>query len=250
MADHPLRPATHRSLGGPLPHQQANGPRARLSPKAEAIFGTAPCSTALYPALIRVSPGYSRCKRLITHVLLTRSPLEYFPKEAFPLDLHVLSTPPAFVLSQDQTLRESLLQRRRRSGATSAPSIAEGRLGELVSLRPTAGIAPEEARRSLIRRCPRPRADPRRGRSEPAAIARQDGWRLGDPHTVEFSKTRRLAADHLASSFSPVTAKFGVISASSAHQKGSSAPPEAPDTVPLRAGQRVGTSKLRRVSVR
>ena len=37
-------------------------------------------------------------------MLLTRSPLEYPPKEAFPLDLHVLSTPPAFVLSQDQTL--------------------------------------------------------------------------------------------------------------------------------------------------
>ena len=41
-------------------------------------------------------------------MLLTRSPLEYPPKEAFPLDLHVLSTPPAFVLSQDQTLRECL----------------------------------------------------------------------------------------------------------------------------------------------
>jgi hypothetical protein len=42
-------------------------------------------------------------------VLLTRSPLEYLPKEAFPLDLHVLGTPPAFVLSQDQTLREEAL---------------------------------------------------------------------------------------------------------------------------------------------
>jgi hypothetical protein len=42
-------------------------------------------------------------------VLLTRSPLEYPPKEAFPLDLHVLGTPPAFVLSQDQTLREEAL---------------------------------------------------------------------------------------------------------------------------------------------
>src|SRR3954465_10978450 len=31
------------------------------------------------------------------------------PEGAFPLDLHVLSTPPAFVLSQDQTLRESLV---------------------------------------------------------------------------------------------------------------------------------------------
>ncbi len=27
VADHPLRPAIHRSLGEPLPHQQANGPR-------------------------------------------------------------------------------------------------------------------------------------------------------------------------------------------------------------------------------
>ncbi len=34
-------------------------------------------------------------------MLLTRPPLD--PKA--PLDLHVLSTPPAFVLSQDQTLR-------------------------------------------------------------------------------------------------------------------------------------------------
>jgi hypothetical protein len=30
------------------------------------------------------------------------------PKGAFPLDLHVLSTPPAFVLSQDQTLQQKL----------------------------------------------------------------------------------------------------------------------------------------------
>ena len=30
------------------------------------------------------------------------------PEEAFPLDLHVLSTPPAFVLSQDQTLQQNL----------------------------------------------------------------------------------------------------------------------------------------------
>jgi hypothetical protein len=44
----------------------------------------------------------------ITYVLLSRSPL------AFPLagigssDLHVLCTPPAFVLSQDQTLRQKI----------------------------------------------------------------------------------------------------------------------------------------------
>ena len=46
---------------------------------------------------------------MITHVLLTRSPLSPTPKGRFSLDLHVLSAPPAFVLSQDQTLREELV---------------------------------------------------------------------------------------------------------------------------------------------
>ena len=42
--------------------------------------------------------------RQVTHVLLTRPPLPRPPKGAQALDLHVLGTPPAFVLSQDQTL--------------------------------------------------------------------------------------------------------------------------------------------------
>jgi hypothetical protein len=42
-------------------------------------------------------------------VLLTRSPLSPAPKGWFSLDLHVLSAPPAFVLSQDQTLREEVV---------------------------------------------------------------------------------------------------------------------------------------------
>ena len=44
----------------------------------------------------------------ITHVLRTRAPL-YSPLRAFSLDLHVLGTPPAFVLSQDQTLQLRVL---------------------------------------------------------------------------------------------------------------------------------------------
>ena len=40
----------------------------------------------------------------IAHALLTRPPLTLGPKPLRPLDLHVLGTPPAFVLSQDQTL--------------------------------------------------------------------------------------------------------------------------------------------------
>ena len=46
----------------------------------------------------------SPCARQIAHALLTRPPLSFSPKELAPFDLHVLSTPPAFVLSQDQTL--------------------------------------------------------------------------------------------------------------------------------------------------
>src|SRR5688500_17594899 len=45
----------------------------------------------------------------VTHVLLTRSRLCPRASPGSSLHLHVLSTPPAFVLSQDQTLREELL---------------------------------------------------------------------------------------------------------------------------------------------
>src|SRR3954465_9125743 len=52
--------------------------------------------------------GLSRSSRHVTHVLLTRSRLCPRPKPGSSLHLHVLSTPPAFVLSQDQTLRKRL----------------------------------------------------------------------------------------------------------------------------------------------
>ena len=43
----------------------------------------------------------------VGHALLTRSPLSPASKACrIPFDLHVLSTPPAFVLSQNQTLHE------------------------------------------------------------------------------------------------------------------------------------------------
>ena len=55
----------------------------------------------------------SPCKGQVAHALLTRPPLEQYIfvsirklrlRRMSPLDLHVLGTPPAFVLSQDQTL--------------------------------------------------------------------------------------------------------------------------------------------------
>ena len=43
-----------------------------------------------------------------SYALLTRAPLSTKPKPSFTFDLHVLGLPPAFVLSQDQTLKLSL----------------------------------------------------------------------------------------------------------------------------------------------
>ena len=65
------------------------------------------CIPRSYPVLDPVSQAYPRVQG--------RSPTCYSPvrhsstpERAFPFDLHVLSTPPAFVLSQDQTLRKRL----------------------------------------------------------------------------------------------------------------------------------------------
>ena len=52
----------------------------------------------------------SPTERQVSHALLTRSPLSDPPKEITPFDLHVLGTPPAFVLSQDQTLKKLYLK--------------------------------------------------------------------------------------------------------------------------------------------
>ena len=46
----------------------------------------------------------SHSQRQVPHVLLTRPPLASSPKGLRSFDLHVLGAPPAFVLSQDQTL--------------------------------------------------------------------------------------------------------------------------------------------------
>ncbi len=62
-------------------------------------------------------------------MLLTRSRLCTGPKPGSSLHLHVLGTPPAFVLSQDQTLREELPQRvvRKFAGASSGRKLCRDR---------------------------------------------------------------------------------------------------------------------------
>ena len=57
--------------------------------------------------------------RQVTHALLTRPPLTLRASSDRPFDLHVLSTPPAFILSQDQTLCKSLFFSRQPFGYLS-----------------------------------------------------------------------------------------------------------------------------------
>ena len=54
----------------------------------------------------------SPTSRQIPHVLRTLTPLDIIciATNNIPFDLHVLSTPPAFVLSQNQTLREKRMR--------------------------------------------------------------------------------------------------------------------------------------------
>ena len=105
MSVHPLRPDTRRRLGRPLPHQQADRPQAHPTPQK---LSTTPSKMRSYMVLDPVSQAYPTVQG--------RSPTCYSPvrhsstlckHKAFPFDLHVLSTPPAFILSQDQTLHKN-----------------------------------------------------------------------------------------------------------------------------------------------
>jgi hypothetical protein len=110
-------------------------------------------------------------------VLLTRSPLEYPPKEAFPLDLHVLSTPPAFVLSQDQTLhRKQTTERPDKTRSTSKQSPESSFVNSKKP--PTPTTPPPQPQRPKQRH----NQDERRFQHTNQFI---------DKHTVEFSKIRR-----------------------------------------------------------
>jgi hypothetical protein len=57
-----------------------------------------------YPALAQLSLGYSHLKDRLPTCYAPVRRCTQGPKPSFSLDLHVLSTPPAFALSQDQTL--------------------------------------------------------------------------------------------------------------------------------------------------
>ena len=97
MADHPLRPATDRRLGGPLPRQQAN--RTRANPSAINL------SPESLPGVSGISSSFLKLFRTKGYVPTRYSPVRHSRDCSRAFDLHVLSLPPAFVLSQDQTLK-------------------------------------------------------------------------------------------------------------------------------------------------
>ena len=77
-----------------------------LTPNRIAPFTSVPCDTVVLCGISTCFQVLSPCLGQIAHALLTRPPLKHLGASSLmsPLDLHVLSTPPAFVLSQDQTL--------------------------------------------------------------------------------------------------------------------------------------------------
>ena len=87
----------------PANHLMGRGPiLQRISPLTpDRCRSVVSCGISSRFQLLSPSEGQ------VAHALLTRPPLA--PKRSF--DLHVLGTPPAFVLSQDQTLEFNLLKR-------------------------------------------------------------------------------------------------------------------------------------------
>ena len=107
VGDRPLRSPSHRSLGGPSPRLLANGTHARPRPRLRFDLKGMPLSgrMASYPAFPpAVRPSGVGCIR-VTHPSATLT----VPKDRLPFDLHVLGLPLAFILSQDQTLRCSIV---------------------------------------------------------------------------------------------------------------------------------------------
>jgi hypothetical protein len=77
VADHPLRPATDRRLGKPLPHLLANPTSA--APGARGRYQSPAFTLRSHAVLIRLSPGYPPrldTFRCITHPFATRQQAE------------------------------------------------------------------------------------------------------------------------------------------------------------------------------
>ena len=150
VAGRPLRPATRHSLGEPLPHQLADRPRAHQEAPGCPGFGVAKMSSLATCGINSPFGELSPTSRQIAHVLRTLAPLNItcIATNNIPFDLHVLSTPPAFVLSQNQTLRE------KRMGLDRAKVCADRLLKPLLNLTVHTCVTPQPKSVSVRRVCP------------------------------------------------------------------------------------------------
>jgi hypothetical protein len=92
----PLGTPNRRSLGKPLPYQLADG--AQAAPLASCDFNLA--------ITLSIAPPFGGISSTKGTFLGITHP---FAVGLNPLDLHVLGTPPAFILSQDQTLNRTVM---------------------------------------------------------------------------------------------------------------------------------------------
>ena len=85
MAVHPLRPATDRRLGEPLPHQLANQTRGHLPAHTALVFRS--CGPKTLCGISSRFQLLSPTGRQVPHALLTRSPLNLtsIGRSRFPL---------------------------------------------------------------------------------------------------------------------------------------------------------------------
>ena len=100
VAVSPLSAATHHRLGGPLPHQLSNAPQGH--PSALHSFKYQIMRSDILSSISSRFQPLSSSLGQVPYVLLTHLPLE--PKLSY--DMHVLGMVPAFILSQDRTLRK------------------------------------------------------------------------------------------------------------------------------------------------
>jgi hypothetical protein len=139
VADRPLRPATDRRLGRLLPHQQAN--RTQATPKAPRGFAP--------QDICGISPSFPGLSPTSGHIPTRYSPVRHSPRRA--CDLHVLSIPPAFALSQDQTLRFISAAKPKAQPRRSLPIRLRSPLSMQCTLQIQARPTPPQSRDSIDR---------------------------------------------------------------------------------------------------
>ena len=102
VGDRPLRSPSHRRLGGPSPRRLPNGTHAR--PRPPRLWPPWDAPRWSHGVLSGVSTGCPPVRGWL-HTRCAPVRHSHRPERRFPYDLHVLGLPLAFILSQDQTLR-------------------------------------------------------------------------------------------------------------------------------------------------